>query len=32
MRIDHNEEVQAFAFAAVTLALAVGVLMCYFLN
>ncbi len=32
MRIDQNEDVQAFAFATVTLALAVGVLMCYFLN
>ncbi len=32
MRIDHNEEVQAVAFATVMLALAVGVLMCYFLN
>ena len=32
MRIDQNEEVQAVAFATVTLALAVGVLMCYFLN
>ncbi len=32
MRIDQNEEVQLFAFATVMLALAVGVLMCYFLN
>ena len=32
MRIDQNEDVQDFAFATVTVALAVGVLMCYFLN
>lgn len=32
MRIDQNEEVQGFAIATVTLALALGVIMCYFLN
>ena len=32
MRIDQNEEIQGFAFATVTVALAVGIVMCYILN
>ena len=32
MRIDENQDVQDFAFATVIVALAVGVIMCYFLN
>lgn len=32
MRIDQDNDVQAVAFAVVTLALAVGVVMCYILN
>ncbi len=32
MRIDHNENVQNFAFATITIALAVGVIMCYWLG
>ena len=32
MRIDQNEEIQGFAFATVTVALAVGVVMCYWLG
>ena len=32
MRIDQNEEIQGFAFATITVALAVGIVMCYILN
>lgn len=32
MRIDQDQDIQDFAFAAVILALAVGVIMCYILN
>lgn len=32
MRIDENQDVQDFAFAAVILALAAGVIMCYILG
>ena len=32
MRIDQNQDVQDFAFATVIVGLALGVIMCYFLN
>lgn len=32
MRIDENEDIQNFAFATITVALAVGIVMCYILN
>ena len=32
MRIDENQDVQDFAFATITIALAVGIIMCYILN
>ena len=32
MRLDDNTDVQDFAFATITVALAVGIVMCYILN
>lgn len=32
MRIDEDQDIQNFAFATITVALAVGIIMCYILN